>query len=688
MRKFLPLAFILTCFSALAQTEGRCGFLEAQEYLFSQDPTARQRVQQLIDAAEEPPGGWTQSQARITSAPLYTIPVVFHVLHQGGSENISDAQIIDQVAILNRDFNKLNPDTINAVSQFQNLIGNPRVAFQLATIDPNGNCTNGITRHYDANTDWTVNFANYIYTWDRTRYLNIYVVRSMPAGSAAYSYYPGAVGPNADAVVVQSIYVGSIGTSQPFVSRIITHEVGHWLNLQHPWGSTNQPGFACGNDGVNDTPMTKGFTSCNLNNAIICAAGVTENMQNYMDYAYCQIMFTPGQCQRMQNALTSNIAGRNNLWSAANLLATGVTNPVYNCKPKAYFTFNSTVTCVGGTTGFTDQSYNAPVTSWQWSSPQASNISTQQNGSLNFTTSGLVSVKLKVSNAYGSDSIVQQKLLVLPAQGSGASNVNQGFESINFPDNNWPASLPPLGSPFQQTNSASLNGNNSIWVDNFNNRPSEGVSFYTPSFNLQSTLTSSLYFYYAFVQQSNVSNDRLRVYGSDDCGATWLSLFSKSGAALNTTQGILNSSYDNPSQEEWREVIINTNFYFAGKPSVFFKFEFTPDSVTLGNNIFIDDINLKGVISTGLAAQNGSLSEISVFPNPFGNAIQLSGNGLEKLTGISLYDVCGRSLSVNHVVPVKGSRVELGYFAGLAPGMYFLRLESASGSRVIRLAKE
>jgi len=688
MQKIFSFLFVLSCFTVLAQTENRSGFLHAQQYLLSQDPSAMQRTKELMEAAEEPEEGWGQAQAKTTSVSNYTIPVVFHVLHQGGTENISDAQIIDQIAILNRDYTKQNPDTINVVAPFQNLIGNCGVEFRLATIDPNGNCTNGITRHFDANTDWTVNFANYIYTWDRTKYLNIYVVRTMPAGSAAYSFYPGQVGASADAVVVQSIYVGSIGTSQPFVSRIITHEVGHWLNLQHLWGSTNQPGFACGNDGVNDTPVTKGFTACNLNNAIICSAGITENVQNYMDYAYCQLMFTPGQCARMQAALNSGIAGRNNLSSVANLLATGVTNPQYNCAPKAQFNFNNAVNCVGGSVGFTDLSYNAPITSWQWSSPQASNISTQQNGVLNFTSSGLVSVKLKVSNAFGSDSIVQQKMLILPAAGTGSPNINQGFENISFPDNLWAASLPITGAGFQQINSASLNGFNSVWVDNFNNPPGEKVSFYTPSFDLQSTLASTLTFYYAYTQQAASDNDRLRVYGSDDCGATWLSLFSKSGALLNSTQGLLTTSYDQPSQEEWREVNINTDFYFSGKPSVYFKFEFTRDSVNQGNNLYIDDINLRGLVTTGISKPIGSLSGLRLAPNPFSGGFTLSGNAVEKISAVYFYDASGRLLKTLQIHEGKPGTLELNDLQDLSAGIYFVRLSSTDGSRVLKVVKE
>ena len=207
-------------------------------------------------------------------------------------------------------------------------------------------CTNGITRHYTTKTDWAPSFSNYIYTWDPSKYLNIYVVRTMQSGAAGYTYLPGTASAPADAIVVLHNYVGSMGTSNGFASRTLTHETGHWFNLQHVWGSTNSPNVACGDDGVSDTPVTKGHNSCNLNSAV-CSPGIVENTQNYMEYAYCSRMFTQGQKNRMHNCIIGGIAGRNNLSSNANLIATGVLFPNNNCvkhrKIDMYFTYTSLI---------------------------------------------------------------------------------------------------------------------------------------------------------------------------------------------------------------------------------------------------------------------------------------------------------------------------------------------------------
>jgi len=77
---------------------------------------------------------------------LYTIPIVFHIIHLNGRENISNEQILDAVEVLNRDFQLMNPDSANVHPAFADRIGNPRMQFVLPTIDPYGNCTNGIER--------------------------------------------------------------------------------------------------------------------------------------------------------------------------------------------------------------------------------------------------------------------------------------------------------------------------------------------------------------------------------------------------------------------------------------------------------------------------------------------------------------------------------------------------------------
>lgn len=289
----------------------------------------------IVEAAELMHRSLSNSVANKSSSNnsvVLTIPVVFHVLHQYGSENISKAQIEDAIQILNEDFNKLNADTATVHPNFKPIIGNTQFNFKLATIDENNNCTDGIVRYFSANTNTgNTPVTQAGITWNPTKYLNIFTVKTMANGSAGYTYLPGSwsFGSDNDAIIILHNYVGSIGTGIPGRSRALTHEVGHWFGLNHVWGNTNQPGISCGDDGVADTPESKGWSFCNVNGKS-CPSdpAPVDNVENYMEYAYCQKMFTNNQASRMRNTVLLNIGnvGRGNLFSAANIAATGVNN--------------------------------------------------------------------------------------------------------------------------------------------------------------------------------------------------------------------------------------------------------------------------------------------------------------------------------------------------------------------------
>ena len=109
-----------------------------------------------------------------TKNAVVTIPVVFHILHQYGHENITDYQLMDAMVILNEHFQKLNNDTINVIPEFQPLMGDAKIEFKLAAIDPNGECTNGIEHIYTHEANLTDDNSK-LNQWPPDRYLNIWV---------------------------------------------------------------------------------------------------------------------------------------------------------------------------------------------------------------------------------------------------------------------------------------------------------------------------------------------------------------------------------------------------------------------------------------------------------------------------------------------------------------------------------
>lgn len=687
---FLLLVSVLGLKSQLPQP---CGTTEMMNKWMAENPDKAKdflKLQQEADEQDKKDFSHNYSGQRLSSTPAYTIPVVFHIIHLNGPENISDAQVYDAMRILNEDYRKLNSDTTAIVPEFKALAADVNFQFQLATKDEYGNCTSGITRHYDTRTYWDANLLNYVYTWDRTKYLNVYVVKTISNGAAGYTFLPGSVGPSADAIVIRHDYTGSIGTGFPFGARSLTHEVGHWFNLQHIWGNNNNAGVACGDDGVTDTPITKGFTYCNLSGSAICNPPIKENVQNYMDYSFCSKMFTIGQATRMNNAALSATAGRNNLHSTSNLIATGIINPVSPCAPIANFMANQAEVCVNTNVGFTDLSYNGTITNWNWTFNGGSSVNpTLQNPTATFSLSGLRGVQLKVSNSVGADSVLKKLVTVLPGPGTGTNNIVQSFETITLPDNLWITNIPTTGAGWIQTSTVAATGSKCILVDNYFDSPSDPAVLYTPMYDVSALPNPALTFNVAYSQNSSGSNDRLRVYYSTDCAASWNTLYNHSGSLLHTLgSGVYASgAFLNPSSSQWRKEYVSLSGVSAAN-NLLLKFEFTKDSLNPGNNIFLDDINVESI--TGIQESALNSNWIVVSPNPAKTIVKLNFNYLKEADlKTEILDVVGKPVMCMEKSELKKGINDIDInISTLSSGLYFIKLNIENNYFIKKLIVE
>jgi hypothetical protein len=240
------------------------------------------------------------------------IPVVVHVVWQEEPQNISDAQIHSQLAVLNADFRQRNPDSSGVPEVWRSVAADAAVEFFLAEIDPAGEPSTGITRTrttttgFAAEDDAVKSAANGgVDAWPAQRYLNVWVCQ-LAGGVLGYAQFPG--GPaETDGVVLLHSAFGTTGTAaEPFNGgRTCTHEVGHWLNLRHIWGDD---GDGCGGDDfVADTPNQAGpnFGRPSFP-TVTCENGPNGDMfMNFMDYTddLAMVMFTAGQVARMAAAL-------------------------------------------------------------------------------------------------------------------------------------------------------------------------------------------------------------------------------------------------------------------------------------------------------------------------------------------------------------------------------------------------
>lgn len=616
---------------------------------------------------------------RNSAVPSYIIPVVVHIVHDCGPENISDAQVYDMIRVINEDFQKRNSDTVNIVPSFQGIAADCEIEFRLARIDNNGNCTNGIDRIRSIKT-YDADDASKLNPWPSDQYLNIWTISnfgSSHSGAAAYAYYPGSAPNLKDGVIALHNYVGSIGTSSLGNSRTITHEIGHWLNLQHVWGSTNQPAVACGDDLVGDTPDTKGHTpgNCNLSDQT-CSPGTIENVQNYMEYAYCPNMYTEGQKLRMLTALNNGAGGRDNVWTTANLIATGVDGSLPVCAPTAAFCVETRFICEGGSVSFTSRSLNldSTGTSYLWTVNGATSANpASETATFTFPTAGSYDVTLTVTNASGSNSYTATSMVIVtPSVGSTAAPIVEGFESITVPGGEWSV-VNGGGNAWQQSTIASHLGTTSMRLQNFSGNTS-GTSddIVTATYSTLNTTSVALNFWLAAALRSATSADALRIYGSTNCGATWQLRKTLTGSSLTTTGSNILTNFT-PTSAQWVQQNVGLGSSYNNKASVRFKFEF---SYVNSNNIYIDDINLTGTV--GLNEISIAPDAVSVYPNPAENNASVKLTLEQKTTvNINVVDVLGNvvySRTENDLEPT--DYIFDIPLTGISSGIYFIKLNS------------
>jgi len=611
------------------------------------DPQAAINRQKLLDFAKVFKG--TQKRTSSSGIPIFTIPIVFHVIHNYGIENISNAQVIDAVDILNLSFQKLNPDTGDVIPLFQPIFANCEIQFRLANLDPQGNCTNGITHTVSALTTSASDNVKSLIGWPSDQYFNVWVVAEIASGAAGYAYYPG-VSSSIDGVVIRHDYVGGIGTSNGsnYAERSLTHEVGHWLNLPHTWGGTNNPGLPsnCGtDDGIADTPNTIGTAnfSCNTSQN---TCGQIDNVQNYMDYASCHKMFTEGQRDEMHAALYSNIGSRDMLWDPSTLLATGTEDGrvTQTCAPVADVTNKQFAICEGATISLKDVSYAADVLSRVWTFQGGTPATdTSANPIVTYNTVGTYDVTLTVTGTNGSSTITRTGLVnVYPATATNLIPYSESFETISpFPGNDWEVMNEGNTSAWNLVATAGATGTHSLKLLNVSNNPSGNVdAVLTPNFNLTNVTATQLSFAVAFAPRSSGDSSILKVFISTNCGVSWQQRLSRSGSALQTTTNPLFGAFT-PNATQWRTETINlSSSLFSGKPSVRVKFEYTNDN---GNNIYIDDINISGIVGLNEILLNKY--EFKAFPNPADSKLNIELNREEPATvALELFDVTGRKV--------------------------------------------
>ena len=293
MSKRIPLLLTALLVLGSAWSQRTCGSMDVLEAQLEEDPKRAVKMEQIEDHLRD----LELSGSREVNG-VVAIPVVVHVLYNTTSENISDAQILSQITVLNDDFRRTNSDADETWSQ----AADSEIEFCMASSDPEGNATNGIVRTatsvsaFGTNDAMKSSSSGGADAWPAGDYLNVWVC-DISGGILGYAQFPGGAA-STDGIVIDYQYFGTIGTaSAPFdLGRTATHEVGHWLNLRHIWGDGN----CNADDFVTDTPSSDGANYGCATGHVSCQT--TDMIENYMDYSDdgCMNLYTAGQKNRMR----------------------------------------------------------------------------------------------------------------------------------------------------------------------------------------------------------------------------------------------------------------------------------------------------------------------------------------------------------------------------------------------------
>lgn len=608
----------------------------------------------------------------------YDIPVVVHVVHDYGLEYMKDTIIYNALKNWNITYAKQNADTTDVIAPFKKWIGNAHIRLHLATRDPLGNITTGITRRRSYTT-YTGGESAKFDDWSPSSYLNLWFINQMSTANgaaAAYALPPSSAAgnPKGDGVISLYDYIDR--------DKTINHEIGHVFNLQHVWGNTNQPEVACGDDEVDDTPPTRGHNpsagcsatalydqTCAINYFQIYTSITgtdslvnypdTVNSQNIMDYTYCSRMFTIGQVERMHTCLNGTVAGRNNLWDTTNLINTGVWKadftPVATPDMKPVPDFCAQITGVtsnymdricyftfpGTSIRFLNETWRDTVTALSWNftnSPSIAGSTSTASFNTSFADPGWVKLSLTATGNHTGDTtrVWDNAVFVADAAGRNPNGYYQEFDPSGDRDK-WPMFNYYNNEFHWELANVGFYDNYSVKYTGFDNRlnPLTGTYPYTGmpkgdvddmfsipvDLSAYTTSTCNLDFYYSAASRSSTStdiSDTLIIEYSVNKASSWTKLAILSKGSL-CNKGAIPFDYTPAGQEDWAPKTIPLPAA-AKTPYTVFRFRYKPNvgsdgASSSGNNLYIDRISFSPV-PAGVNNVTAGNAQVVVAPNP------------------------------------------------------------------------
>ncbi len=690
----LVITLLLNVQAQTPPTYTRCA---TTEYI-QQQVQANPEYRKLLDKAEIQSQEWERTHPGGTR-PTITIPTVVHVVWRVAAENISDAQILSQIDVMNEDYGRTNADASQTPSQWTSISVNTGVQFCLAVRDPNGNATTGIVRRQTTSTSFSTNDA-VKYTsqggddaWDRNSYLNVWVC-NLGGGLLGYGTFPGGPAAVDGTVMLYSAFGRTGNVVAPYdLGRTATHEIGHWFSLYHIWGDD---GGACsGSDQVADTPnQADATTTCPgfplTDGCTATSPGVM--FMNYMDYSYdnCLNMFTNGQKTRIQSTMNgarvsilssqgcvpvstlTRDAGVSAVVSPTGSACTATITPVLTIKNFA------TVALTSCTVNYKIDA-GAPVTQ-AWTGSLASGATANVTFPTVTATGGAHTLKGYTTNPNAGTDMLASNDTTTATFTIGATGLSlpfaYGFEPTTFPPTNWTLNNPDASTTWVRTTAAFRTGTASAYMHNATyNANNQLDDLNLPGLNLSGSNTALLTFQVAYRLWTNPTStpnfsDTLRLFISTDCGNTWTQIYNKYGTNLVTTAApSYQASEFVPTSAQWRMESVDLTPYISSSNAMI-RFRNITD---YENNMYIDDINITSTTDMNRILADNSLE---VFPNPATDALNIKFElPQEENVTVQLVNVLGQTIIMQKLGVTTNGNFSMN-LDGINSGVFFIRIST------------
>ena len=547
---------------------------------------------------------------------VITIPVVVHIIHNGeaigSGSNLDESRVTEQLERLNKDFRRLNADTVNTPPEYLSVAADTEIEFVLAKRDPYGLPTTGINRVlgtrpvYNLVHNTELKALSY---WPAEDYMNLWVVQL--ESFLGYAQFPvsnlaglevASENRLTDGVVIDSDFFGNnAGLNPESIGRTCTHEVGHYLGLRHTWGDGG-----CGvDDYCEDTPLSnRSNFGCPDGNS----CGSDDMVENYLDLSddLCMNLFTICQKNRMRIVM-ANSPRRASLINSKGALPPIMVNNDAGVREIELPLGNSCESDIAPRATIQNTGTN-PISSFRIAllidnmqievqqinhSMDLLEMTTVTFNSVPVTDMMKVEIEIQETNGVtdgnqendNKEIVINTKAFTPLPITEPFNNIPSNWETRN--DDNritWEVKTAPSDSP----------GNTAAKMDFFSYKDGNGEYDYlvTPAIDLTRFTSLALSFDVSYGPFSPNDLDGLIVAVSTDCGNNFDTkdyVYQKEGLVLATAPVTAGSFVPN-DRSQWRTESINLD-QFAGLEQVRVAFIGVND---YGNNLYIDNVEISG----------------------------------------------------------------------------------------------